>query len=246
MLRVLCARPRPPPCFQSFLSFSLSAAAPFHRLLRDPTPPPRTDAGNFSLFHSPAAASVWHTILPSYRRPAVLSHHERGAVRQQGEGSWNVAWDARPARWLHYPDSAWLLFGVCVAASAQPLIDSDPDSNLDRSGTDPSCNYRVKEVTADGRCLFRAIAHMACLRNGEEAPDENREKELADELRAQAVEELLKRRKEVEWCMEEEFDKYVKTIQQPCAWGGEPELIMCSHVLRDQFQSISKKEARQV
>lgn len=43
----------------------------------------------------------------------------------------------------------------------------------------------VTGVPADGRCLFRAIAHMACLRNGEEAPDENRQRELADELRAQ-------------------------------------------------------------
>lgn len=40
-------------------------------------------------------------------------------------------------------------------------------------------------VLADGRCLFRAIAHGACLRNGEEAPDENHQRELADELRAQ-------------------------------------------------------------
>ncbi len=30
------------------------------------------------------------------------------------EGSWNVAWDARPARWLHGRHSAWLLFGVCA------------------------------------------------------------------------------------------------------------------------------------
>lgn len=40
-------------------------------------------------------------------------------------------------------------------------------------------------MRADGRCLFRAIAHMACLRKGEEAPDEIRQQELADELRAQ-------------------------------------------------------------
>lgn len=40
-------------------------------------------------------------------------------------------------------------------------------------------------MLADGRCLFRAIAHSACLRSGEEAPDENRQRELADELRAQ-------------------------------------------------------------
>lgn len=42
-------------------------------------------------------------------------------------------------------------------------------------------------VLADGRCLFRAIAHVACLRNGEEAPDESRQTELADELRAQVI-----------------------------------------------------------
>lgn len=39
-------------------------------------------------------------------------------------------------------------------------------------------------MLADGRCLFRAIAHGACLRNGEEAPDDDRQRELADELRA--------------------------------------------------------------
>jgi hypothetical protein len=48
------------------------------------------------------------------------------------EGSWNVAWDVRPARWLHGRHSAWLLFGVCacfsVAAGASlPLFgDSVP------------------------------------------------------------------------------------------------------------------------
>ena len=46
-------------------------------------------------------------------------------------------------------------------------------------------------MLADGRCLFRAIAHMACLMNGEDAPDENRQRELADELRAQVSLELL-------------------------------------------------------
>lgn len=40
-------------------------------------------------------------------------------------------------------------------------------------------------VKADGRCLFRAIAHATCLRSGEQAPDETRQTELADELRAQ-------------------------------------------------------------
>ncbi|KAA8539190.1 hypothetical protein F0562_025882 [Nyssa sinensis] len=93
-------------------------------------------------------------------------------------------------------------------------------------------NYRVTGVPADGRCLFRAITHVACLRNGEEAPDENRQRELADELRAQVVDELLKRREETEWFIEGDFDTNVKGIQQPYVWGGEPELLMASHVLK--------------
>ncbi|KAK6144691.1 hypothetical protein DH2020_021511 [Rehmannia glutinosa] len=254
MLGVLCARPRPPSSFLTSLSFS-SAAAPFHRLLRTP-PLLLPDAGDLSVLRSPprcgGAVSVWHTILPSYwsrRRTAVLSRHEHETVRRSGEGSWNVAWDARPARWLHHPDSAWLLFGVCSSLAAAPQLtdpDPDPESNCEvayKSKIDASCNYRVTGVTADGRCLFRAIAHMSCLRNGEEAPDENRQRELADELRAQVVEELLKRRKEVEWFIEDEFDVYVKRIQQPYAWGGEPELIMCSHVLRVPISVYMKERS---
>ena len=73
------------------------------------------------------AASIWHAILPSggdrrsSLRPALL--HD-----QKGEGSWNVAWDARPARWLHRPDSAWLLFGVCACLA--PLDSFDVDNEV--------------------------------------------------------------------------------------------------------------------
>ncbi|CAI9782051.1 unnamed protein product [Fraxinus pennsylvanica] len=38
---------------------------------------------------------------------------------------------------------------------------------IPNSANTRSSNYRVTGVPADGRCLFRAIAHMACLRNGE-------------------------------------------------------------------------------
>jgi len=47
--------------------------------------------------------------------------------------------------------------------------------------------FGVAGVLADGRCLFRAIAHGACLRSGVAAPDDNRQRELADELRAQVL-----------------------------------------------------------
>ncbi|KAL2249337.1 UNVERIFIED_CONTAM: OVARIAN TUMOR DOMAIN-containing deubiquitinating enzyme 4 [Sesamum indicum] len=243
MLGVLCARPRPWLLTSLSLSYAHgSAAAPFDRLTRSSLHPPRDPCN-----HSPppcggGAASIWHTILPSHwrrRRTAVLGRRERESVKG-GEGSWNVAWDARPARWLHHPESAWLLF------AAAPAIDSDPIPNPaaeDELKSDAICNYRVTGVVADGRCLFRAVAHMACLRNGEEAPDENRQRELADELRAQVVEELLKRRKEVEWFIEEDFDVYVKRIQEPYVWGGEPELLMSSHVLRTPISVFMKERS---
>lgn len=39
-------------------------------------------------------------------------------------------------------------------------------------------------IPGDGRCLFRAVAHGACIRSGKPAPSESMQRELADELRA--------------------------------------------------------------
>ncbi|KAL8159724.1 hypothetical protein V2J09_001261 [Rumex salicifolius] len=215
-----------------------------------------------------AAVSVWHAILPAasgsgdWRRDCLIPtagvvHHPR----QRGEGSWNVAWDARPARWIHRLDLTCLLFGVCsflgpvdwnnflksqdseleapavLVEDQKEVLGSEPDIGGVIADGRERCNenssdYRVTGVMADGRCLFRAIAHGACLQSGTEAPDENRQTELADELRAQVVTELLKRRKETEWFIEGDFDAYVKRLQQPYVWGGEPELLMASHVLK--------------
>ena len=62
------------------------------------------------------------------------------------DGSWNAAWDARPARWLHGRHSAWLLFGVRTSSSedlgipvasggvkgiSDPIITSLVPTNLD-------------------------------------------------------------------------------------------------------------------
>ncbi|EXC25419.1 hypothetical protein L484_016802 [Morus notabilis] len=275
MLAVLCARSKPR-ILSTFLSSFAHASAVHHNY-------PHQNNGRFFsgpvLFgddvgrrrrHSSAcqlgascggAASIWHAILPSsgaggrrfdrWRLPAI--HFEL----LKGEGSWNAAVDARPARWLHRADSAWLLFGVCaclapatldvvgggdgedvssetpaVVSEQRLVVSSASDGSFSGANIDSSADYRVTGVLADGRCLFRAIAHVAFLRNGEEAPDENRQRELADELRAQVVNELLKRREESEWFIEGDFDAYVKNIQQPYVWGGEPELLMASHVLK--------------
>ncbi|XP_049934521.1 uncharacterized protein LOC116257286 [Nymphaea colorata] len=176
------------------------------------------------------------------------------------EGSWNVAWDARPARWLHGSNSAWLLFGVCscflpfdlpidgrddgVSSEKETGGSEAAERESDRATT-PSLlphaaaadlaqapPYKVTGVSGDGRCLFRAVAYGDCLRNGKAAPDEALQKELADDLRARVANELLKRREETEWFIEGDFESYVKNIQQPHAWGGEPELLMASHVLQ--------------
>lgn len=41
-----------------------------------------------------------------------------------------MAWDDRPARWLHRPDSAWLLFGVCSCiAGPCEIVENTTDSN---------------------------------------------------------------------------------------------------------------------
>lgn len=178
------------------------------------------------------AASIWHAIYPSSAKECQKKKNSlvpRFYHEQKGEGSWNVPWDVRPARWLHSSDSAWLLFGVCACLENIELVhDKAGLEEKDRVLPD----YKVIGVPADGRCLFRAVSFGACLKSAEELPDENRQRELADDLRAQVVEELLKRRKEIEWMIEGDFDLYVKSIQRPNAWGGEPELLMASHVLR--------------
>ncbi|CAL1354915.1 unnamed protein product [Linum trigynum] len=87
-------------------------------------------------------------------------------------------------------------------------------------------------IPGDGRCLFRSVVHGACLRSGKPSPSETVEKELADELRDKVADEFIKRRKETEWFIEDDFDTYVGHMRQPHVWGGEPELLMSSHVLK--------------
>ncbi|CAK7327389.1 unnamed protein product [Dovyalis caffra] len=100
-------------------------------------------------------------------------------------------------------------------------------------------------IPGDGRCLFRSVVHGAWLRAGKPSPSESLEKELADDLRdkclalllkrlgsfQQVADEFIKRRRDTEWFLEDDFDTYVDQMRQPHVWGGEPELLMSSHVL---------------
>ncbi|KAI7997480.1 OTU domain-containing protein [Camellia lanceoleosa] len=87
-------------------------------------------------------------------------------------------------------------------------------------------------IPGDGSCLFRSVAHGAYLRSGKPSPSESLQKELADELRDKVADEFIKRRTDTEWFIEGDFDTYVTQMRQPHIWGGEPELLMSSHVLQ--------------
>lgn len=106
-----------------------------------------------------------------------------------------------------------------------------PSFNLLRDRLMCLCLIRAG-IPGDGRCLFRSVVHGACLRTGKPSPNESLEKELADELRDKVADEFIKRRRETEWFIEDDFDTYVVKMRQPHVWGGEPELLMSSHVLK--------------
>ncbi|KAK1397561.1 OTU domain-containing protein [Heracleum sosnowskyi] len=93
-------------------------------------------------------------------------------------------------------------------------------------------DYSIIGIPGDGRCMFRSVAHGACVRSGKPAPSERLQKELADELRTCVADEFIKRREETEWFIEGDFNTYVSNIRKPHVWGGEPELLMASHVLQ--------------
>ncbi|PWA95218.1 OTU domain-containing protein [Artemisia annua] len=93
-------------------------------------------------------------------------------------------------------------------------------------------DFRVISITGDGRCLFRSVVHGACLRSGRSIPNENVTKELADDLRTKVVNELIKRRSETEGFLAGSFETYVSHMKRSHVWGGEPELLMSSHVLK--------------
>uniref|UniRef100_A0A2P2JXZ1 Ubiquitin thioesterase OTU n=3 Tax=Rhizophora mucronata TaxID=61149 RepID=A0A2P2JXZ1_RHIMU len=94
------------------------------------------------------------------------------------------------------------------------------------------CFLNGTGIPGDGRCLFRSVVHGACLREGKPSPSEGLEKCLADELRDKVADEFIKRRRDTEWFLEDDFDTYVMQMRQPHVWGGEPELLMSSHVLK--------------
>ncbi|KAF4361990.1 hypothetical protein F8388_020797 [Cannabis sativa] len=161
-----------------------------------------------------------------------------------------VSCNVGPISWPSGCASAGLICGLLVCySSSEPLnAESAQGGNYKKDDCDsPHVKlshgkkvYTDYSITApycagipgDGRCMFRSVAHGACLRAGKPAPNENLQRELADDLRARVADEFIKRREETEWFVEGDFDTYVSQIRKPHVWGGEPELFMASHVLQ--------------
>ncbi|KAF8043843.1 hypothetical protein BT93_A1986 [Corymbia citriodora subsp. variegata] len=126
--------------------------------------------------------------------PSAIRYSVRQISRPQGRGS------------------AGLLLGllVCYSSSepvhAEAAIDNGKEENCKDSsyakishGKKVCTDYSVTGIPGDGRCLFRSVAHGACLRSGRPAPSESLQRELADELRGLVADEFIKRREETEW-----------------------------------------------
>ncbi|KAH7557314.1 hypothetical protein JRO89_XS11G0116800 [Xanthoceras sorbifolium] len=152
---------------------------------------------------------------------------------------------AGPLNWPLGCASASLVFGllVCYCSSTPAHAEASPEMEDEEDQCDLSyvkyshgkkvyTDYSVIGIPGDGRCLFRSVAHGACLRAGKPPPTESLQRELADDLRARVVDEFIKRREETEWFVEGDFDTYLSQMRKPNVWGGEPELFIASHVLK--------------
>ncbi|KAL0334205.1 UNVERIFIED_CONTAM: OVARIAN TUMOR DOMAIN-containing deubiquitinating enzyme 4 [Sesamum angustifolium] len=105
-----------------------------------------------------------------------------------------------PFSWKQRSVSAGLFISLLVCFStSQPSYAEAPEGNekkegyCDASSADYShkkkvlTDYAVIGIPGDGRCLFRSVAHGACIRSGKPVPSENLQRELADELRARCL-----------------------------------------------------------
>ncbi|KAJ4829573.1 hypothetical protein Tsubulata_031625 [Turnera subulata] len=177
--------------------------------------------------------------LPCQNMNVRFSASKRGVVSKIETKAGSTLWSQGFA-------SAGLIFGLSVCCSSpEPSYTEAFSKKKDEEQDD--CNrsqiksshgkkvytdYSIIGIPGDGRCMFRSVAHGACLRAGKLAPSESLQRELADDLRAKVADEFIKRREETEWFIEGDFETYVAQMRKPHVWGGEPELLMASHVLK--------------
>jgi hypothetical protein len=99
--------------------------------------------------------------------------------------------------------------------------------------------FQVVRVRGDGRCMFRSLALGLAALTGRNMTSGEEEFE-ADQLRLAVAESLCrtpeKRKQFSESVMaisyEYGLEKYCKRILEPSFWGGEPELLVISRLIR--------------
>ncbi|XP_057506743.1 OVARIAN TUMOR DOMAIN-containing deubiquitinating enzyme 4-like isoform X1 [Actinidia eriantha] len=89
--------------------------------------------------------------------------------------------NVRPLSWPRGCASACLIFGLLVCYSTYEPVHAEAAQSAEKN-EDPSINllhgkkvytdYSIIGIPGDGRCLFRFVAHGACLRSGKPAPNE--------------------------------------------------------------------------
>ncbi|KAL4427904.1 hypothetical protein ABPG75_001993 [Micractinium tetrahymenae] len=132
------------------------------------------------------------------------------------------------------------------AAAAQQqagrsLFSQVPLFDLARAAAGPAIEtgLRVIRVAGDGRCMFRALA-QGLARNQGRFLGQTAEEQEADQLRLAVAEALCRtaaRRNEFASAVyaveaEDKMQNYCRRILSPTFWGGEPELLVLSQMLR--------------
>ncbi|MCL7043499.1 hypothetical protein MKW94_000745, partial [Papaver nudicaule] len=104
-----------------------------------------------------------------------------------------IRWKRGHASWVCGAASAGLLGTVVCFSSSKPVYaEASKDENTEQDKCDLSSShgkkvysdYSITGIPGDGRCLFRSVAHGACVRSGKPSPNEILQKEMADDLRA--------------------------------------------------------------
>lgn len=109
-----------------------------------------------------------------------------------------------PITWPRACASVGMIFGLLVCNSSSEPAHAEADSVNEKRNNDCDesnikfshgkkvyTDYSVIGIPGDGRCMFRSVAHGACLRSGKPPPSEGFQRELADDLRAKVCHKYL-------------------------------------------------------
>ncbi|KAF9290911.1 OTU domain-containing protein 6B [Linnemannia elongata] len=92
-------------------------------------------------------------------------------------------------------------------------------------------NVTVKDVTADGHCLYNAIADQLLQRYQTETTVKTLRHETAEYMKAHSDDFLpFLTNKQGDMMSPEDFNDYCKDLESTAVWGGQPELLALSRV----------------